>query len=52
MATRSPVYCHLCNEEVAATDTLEHHLVYSHKPRELAKRLAAEWEAEELGDAV
>lgn len=52
MATTSPIYCHLCNETMAPDDDLEHHLVYSHKPRELATELASEWEAEELGDAM
>ncbi len=52
MATRSPIYCCLCNETIAPDDDLEHHLVYSHKPRELAMELASEWETEELGDAV
>jgi hypothetical protein len=52
VTSRSPVFCPVCNETIEADDTLEHHLVYEHKPRELAKRLAAEWEAEELGDEV
>ncbi|WP_176393161.1 hypothetical protein [Natronolimnobius baerhuensis] len=48
----SPILCPVCNEEMGLEEDLEHHLVYEHKPRELAKRLVAEWEAEELGDAV
>lgn len=51
MSTKSPVYCPVCNEEITPGADLEHHLVYDHKPRELAKRLVSEWEAEELGDA-
>ena len=52
MTTRSSVFCHVCNEEMVLDEDLEHHLVYEHKPRELAKQLVAEWEAEELGEAV
>lgn len=50
MSSKSPVLCPVCNEPIETEDTLEHHLVYEHKPRELAKRLASEWEAEALGD--
>ncbi|ELY59381.1 hypothetical protein C491_06213 [Natronococcus amylolyticus DSM 10524] len=49
MPTRSSVFCPVCNETISHGDSLEHHLVYEHRPRELASRLASEWEAEELG---
>ena len=52
MTTRAPVFCHVCNEEIVADEDLEQHLVHEHRPRELAKELVAEWEADELGDAV
>ena len=52
MSTRSAVFCYVCNEELVLDGDLEHHLVYDHKPRELAKQLVAEWEAEELGEAM
>ncbi|TYL38709.1 hypothetical protein CV102_09325 [Natronococcus pandeyae] len=52
MSTKSPVYCPVCNESIEDDENLEHHLVYEHKPRELAKRLVSEWEAEEFGDAM
>lgn len=50
MATKSPVYCPVCNETMAPDEGLEHHLVYEHKPRELAKQIASAWEAQESGD--
>ncbi|MFU8868604.1 hypothetical protein [Natronococcus sp.] len=49
MTSRSPVFCQVYNETISPEHSLEHHLVYEHKPRELASRLASEWEAEELG---
>lgn len=49
MTTTPSVYCPICNEDMDIEEDLEHHLVYEHKPRELAKMLVAEWEAEELG---
>ncbi|QRV16131.1 hypothetical protein JMJ58_04330 [Haloterrigena salifodinae] len=52
MSTTSSVFCYVCNEEMVLDEDLEHHLVYQHKPRELAKQLVAEWQAEELGEAV
>ncbi|WP_339104506.1 hypothetical protein [Haloterrigena salinisoli] len=52
MSMTSPVFCHVCNEEMILDEDLVHHLVYDHKPRELAKQLVAEWEAEELGEAM
>ena len=51
MTTRAAVFCHVCNEEIVPDEGLEHHLVYEHKPGELARELVAEWEADELGDA-
>lgn len=50
MATKSPVCCPVCNDTMDPGEDLEQHLVYEHKPRELARRLVSEWEAEELGD--
>ncbi|SEH14686.1 hypothetical protein SAMN04487967_1719 [Natronorubrum sediminis] len=50
MATKSPVYCRLCDQAMGPENTLEQHLVHTHEQRELAKRLVSEWEAEELGD--
>ena len=52
MSSKSPVFCPVCNEDMVLGEDLEHHLVYEHRPRELAKQLVAEWEADELGDAV
>ena len=52
MTTRPSVCRPLCNEGMVLDEDLEHHLVDEHRPRELAKELVAEWEAEELGDAV
>ncbi|WP_169333434.1 hypothetical protein [Natronococcus jeotgali] len=49
MTSRTPVFCQVCNEAIDSEHSLEHHLVYEHRPRELASRLASEWEAEELG---
>ena len=52
MSIRSVEFCPVCNEEMVPDEGLEQHLVYEHKPRELAKELVAEWEADELGEAV
>ena len=52
MSTRSAAFCPVCNETMALDEDLEQHLVREHEPRELAKQLVAEWEAEELGEAV
>lgn len=52
MATKSKVYCELCKKTIESGESLKHHLVSEHRPPELAERLAARWEAEELGDPV
>ncbi|MCU4751134.1 hypothetical protein OB919_03920 [Halobacteria archaeon AArc-curdl1] len=50
MATKSELYCKICKKTISSTDTLKHHLVKEHRQPELAKCLASQWEAEELGD--
>lgn len=52
MSTRSPVLCPVCNEKMGPDQELEHHLVRDHTPRELAKKIATDWEADELEDAA
>ena len=51
MASKSPIYCLLCKETMDPENDLEHHLVYEHKPRELAAWITTEWEARELGES-
>lgn len=50
MASKPPVFCEICNEPTAPGEELEDHLVSEHDPRELADRIAADWEAEEFHD--
>ncbi len=50
MATKSPIYCELCQEPIEPHKSLEQHLLSEHRPPELAEALAAQWESEELGD--
>lgn len=50
MATKSPVYCPVCHENMAPAEDLEHHLVAAHRPRELARVIVSEWETSELDE--
>lgn len=52
MASKSPIYCPICKSDMGPDEKLEHHLVYEHKPRELAELISSEWEAKELGDSA
>ncbi|WP_312912836.1 hypothetical protein [Natronosalvus caseinilyticus] len=50
MAVISEPLCLLCNQSVDDDEELEHHLLFDHRPTELAEELASRWEPEELGD--
>ena len=52
LTPRTPVFCHVCNEETVPDGDLEQHLADEHRSRELVTELVAEREADELGDAV
>lgn len=45
MATRSPIECPFCREEMGPDEVLEDHLVENHRKRKLAKFVVAELEA-------
>lgn len=49
MATKPPIVCPLCNEEMKANQCLEDHLVDDHTKRELARHAVSYYEMEELG---
>ena len=52
MATRTPLECPLCREELSGDQNLEDHLVAIHSERELAKFVVAETEALETRDVA
>lgn len=52
MATRTPLECPLCREELSRDQNLEDHLVATHSERELAKFVVAETEALEAKDVA
>lgn len=49
MTSKVSVHCRLCNEALAEDEELEHHLLEQHKPSEVARALASEWENDEYG---
>ena len=51
MASRPPVRCPLCNEDLCPDQRLVEHLAADHPKRELARAVVAEHEASRVGDA-
>ena len=50
MASRPPVRCPLCEEDVRPDQRLVDHLAEDHTKRELAREVVSEREANQVGD--